>query len=385
MIRRLAESERFQNLNMLTIGIDGNEANVKERVGVSVYTLNLLRYFNKSANKDIQFNIYLKNRPSSDLPRENSFYRYREIKGGFLWSQIFLPFALAKNKINNVFFSPAHYIPRYSPVPTVVTIHDLAYLYYPNDFKKKDYIQLKYWSKFAIEKSLKIIAVSNTTKKDIVKNYGVSKAKISVVYNGYEKTIKYDISNFKYESKEHPFILYVGTLQPRKNLEVLLEAFSKFKQLYPEYELILAGKKGWLYESIFDKVTDLNLEGEVFFTDFITDKQLMFLYENAFCFVLPSLYEGFGIPLLEAMSFDCPVISSYASSLPEIGGSACLYFDPKNSYDLVDKLKRLKDDPDLRVDLIRKGKKRIKEFSWNKCAQQTLEVIKGSVLNRDRT
>jgi glycosyltransferase involved in cell wall biosynthesis len=363
----------------MIIGVDGNEANVEKKVGVSTYTLNLLRYFNKVADKNTSFKVFLKNNPNKELPKENQYFKYEVIPGKFLWSQIFLPIRLYQKRDIDIFFSPAHYLPRFCPVPSIVTIHDLSYLYYPEDFLKKDLFQLKHWSQYSLKQARKIIAVSKTTKKDIVKNYKIPEEKIEVIYNGYEKPVKYEISNIKIEKINHPYILYVGTLQPRKNITTLIKAFEKFKNFYPEFKLIIAGKKGWLYEKIFNLVTDLGLEADVYFTDYVTDNQLVFLYKNAFCFVLPSFYEGFGIPVLEAMSFDCPVISSFCSSLPEIGADACLYFDPNNVFDLVEKLKLLKEDKKLRKELIKKGQKRIKEFSWEKCGKQTLEIIKSSL------
>ncbi|MEK7109815.1 MAG: glycosyltransferase family 1 protein [Patescibacteria group bacterium] len=371
----------------MKIGVDGNEANVEKRVGVSVYVLNLLKYFYKVASKEILFVVYLKNFPLSDLPKENKYFKYKIIKGKFLWSQIYLPLHLFFHKNINVYFSPAHYLPRYCPVPQVVTIHDLAYLYFPEDFTKKDLWQLKNWTNFSINKANQIIAVSKTTKKDIIKNYGVDETKVSVIYNGYEKLsqklkVKSQNLNSKVKSKQ-PFILYVGTIQPRKNLEILIDAFDKFIRTNKDFKLVIVGKKGWLYESIFEKVKSMNLENRIIFTGHVTDEDLIWYYKNAFCFVLPSLYEGFGIPVLEAMSYDCPTIISMTSSLPEIGGDASLYFDPKNSDDLLEKLITLYNNNELRKELISKGKQRIKDFSWEKCGKETLDVITGSITGSD--
>jgi len=360
----------------MIIGVDGNEANVTKRVGVSFYCLNLLYYFKKKSHEKIRFVVYLKNKPLEDLPKENSNFKYRVVPGKFLWSQVFLPLDLLIHRKINIFFSPAHYTPKFCPVPTIVTIHDLSFLYYPGDFLKKDLYKLVNWTKESIKKVNKIIAVSKTTKKDIVKEYDVDENKIEVIYNGYEKDIKILGGTNKFKSVfNKPFILYVGTLQPRKNIATLIQSFAMFNKIYPTYELIIAGKKGWMYKQIFNEVVDLGLDKKVFFTDYVSDKQLAFLYRNAFCFVLPSLYEGFGIPILEAMSFDCPVISSFSSSLSEIGSDACLYFDPKNPNDLKEKFIELKENDNLRKDLIIKGKKRVKNFSWESCAKQTLDVI----------
>mgnify|MGYP001370450865 CR=1 FL=1 len=363
---------------MIKIGVDGNEANVENRVGVSVYALNILKYFNKNSGQEIQFIVYLKRPPLMDLPEENNYFKYKTVPGKFLWSQIFLPLFLYQRKNIDVYFSPAHYLPRFCPVPQVVTVHDVAYLYYPEDFTKKDLWQLKNWTAFSIKKAKQIIAVSKTTKKDIVKNYNIDETRVSVVYNGFEKTARGKTAEVKLKN----FILFVGTIQPRKNLEVLVDAFNKFIQINKDFKLVIVGKKGWLYKNIFEKVKTMSLEDKIIFTGHVTDEELIWYYKNAFCLVLPSIYEGFGIPVLEAMSYDCPVISSFSSSLPEIGGEASLYFDPKNSDDLLKKLKMLQDNNKLRKELILKGQQRIKDFSWEKCGKETLDIIIGSVGNR---
>lgn len=367
---------------MIRIGIDGNEANVEKRVGVSVYTLNLLKHFNRVANQETQFNIYLKSTPLNDLPEKNKYFKYSLINGKFLWSQIYLPLYLYNQKNIDVYFSPAHYLPRFCPAPQVVTIHDLAYLHYPEDFTKKDLWQLKNWTNFSIIKAKKIIAVSKTTKKDIVKNYQIDENKVEVIYNGFEKIVSGRTGKTA-EVKLKKYILYVGTLQPRKNLIVLIEAFDKFLQINKDFKLIIVGKKGWLYENIFEKVKMMKLEKKIIFTDHVSDQELIWYYKNAFCLVLPSFYEGFGIPVLEAMNFDCPVVASFSSSLPEIGEDASLYFDPKNPDDLLEKLNSLKENQELRKELITKGRQRIKDFSWEKCAEETLDVIIKTVENKN--
>lgn len=374
----------------MIIGVDGNEANVEKKVGVSVYTLKLLNYFSKKANADNQFIIYLKNPPRSDLPKENNYFRYQVIKGNFFWSQFFLPLNLYLKKKINLFFSPAHYAPRFSPVPTVVTIHDLSFFYYPQEFLKKDFYQLKNWTRYSVEKANKVIAVSKTTKKDLIKFYHLPEEKIVVIYNGYEKELKIPAcktgrqsSNLKNKIKNFkmnkPYILFVGTIQPRKNILTLIKAFSLLLNEKPQFSLVLVGKKGWLYQKMFAEIESnyslLLKNQKIVFLDYVDDQLLTLLYQNAFAFVLPSFYEGFGIPLLEAMSFNCPVISSFSSSLPEIGADACLYFDPHSPFDLKEKMLELVNNPELKKELIKKGKERIKFFSWEKCGQETLQLL----------
>jgi len=366
----------------MIIGVDGNEANVNQQVGVSVYTLNLLNYFKNHASSSFQFKIFLKEKPLSHLPKESRYFSYEIISPKFLWTQIALPLRLFKKDID-VFFSPAHYGPRFCPVPLVVTIHDLSYIYYPKDFLKKDFFKLKNWTSYTVKKAKKIIAVSQSTKKDLIKIYKIPKEKITVIYNGFNRYQGIKASSFKEKEISSSYILYIGTLQPRKNLLNLIRSFYKFNQIYPKFHLIIAGKKGWLYEKIFEEVKNLGIEDKIFFTDYVTNHQLVFLYQNAFCLVIPSFYEGFGLPILEAMYFSCPVLASFSSSLPEVGGDACLYFDPQNINDLTEKLIKLKNDKNLRNELIKKGKKRIKLFSWEKCGKETLKVIQDAVNDKN--
>ena len=360
----------------MIIGIDGNEANVENKVGVSIYVLELIHYFYTKTDSNTQYVIYLRDKPHHDFPLPNNHFQYHIVKGNFLWSQLFLPINLYLKKEIDIFFSPAHYAPRFCPVPTVVTIHDLSYFYYPNDFLRKDLYQLKNWTKYSVEKASKIIAVSKNTKKDLIKYYHVPENKIEIIYNGFNSKLKVKSKKLKIELKNKKYILYVGTIQPRKNLHTLITAFHLLLKEKPEYSLIIAGKKGWLYGKLFDHVRTLNLEDKIIFTGYISDEEKEMLYQHASFFVLPSLYEGFGIPLLEAMNYDCPVIASFTSSLPEIGGDACLYFDPNKPEELNEKMKEIIGNTPLRKELVQKGKKRVQLFSWVKCGRETLDTIR---------
>lgn len=212
-----------------------------------------------------------------------------------------------------------------------------------------------------------------------MQHYHISEHDIYIVYNGFEKKVDTDKpSNAleKYDLKENKYILYVGTIQPRKNIPTLIRAFGKFSRINPGYKLVITGKKGWLYEQTLEAAQEQLKTKEIIITGYESDENVVELYRNAFCYCLPSLYEGFGIPILEAMSNSCPVIASQNSSLPEIGGDACLYFDPQDEQDLVADLERLHDNTALRQELIQKGKSRVTLFSWKKCAEETLDTIR---------
>lgn len=170
------------------------------------------------------------------------------------------------------------------------------------------------------------------------------------------------------------YILFVGTLQPRKNIVRLIEAFSKIHH-QQQLNLVIVGKKGWMYEEILEAPKQYGIENQIKFLEFVPDEDLSLLYKNALCFVLPSLYEGFGLPVLEAMTQGCPVITSNVSSLPEAGGDAALYVDPEDVDDIAAKMQSLVKDEELRKTLIEKGYKQVKKFSWEKAARETLKVL----------
>ncbi|OGH39284.1 MAG: hypothetical protein A3B44_02265 [Candidatus Levybacteria bacterium RIFCSPLOWO2_01_FULL_38_21] len=380
----------------MVIGINGYEAVVPRfgynknglpnRVGSGQYCFELLLGFHKIDKKN-EYVIYLPKSPTLDLPKETKNWHYEVIKGRTLWTLMSLSkmLFLKKEKLD-VFFSPTHYLPLYTPCPSVISILDVSYLHFPSLFKKKDLYQLKLWGKFSIGKAKKIITISKSSKNDIIKEYGVSEKKVAVVYPGIKQVsslpagkvgIKYQALSMGDLKKkfgiDKEFILFVGTLQPRKNLERLIEAFCLLKK--KDLQLIVIGKRGWMYEAILEAPKKYRVEDKVLFLENVTDEELPVFYQNALCFVLPSLYEGFGLPVLEAMRYGCPVITSNASSLPEAGGDAALYFDPESVEDIVEKIEKVISSEELREEMIKKGHQQIKKFSWEKTARETLKVL----------
>ncbi|MBI3282462.1 glycosyltransferase family 4 protein [Candidatus Curtissbacteria bacterium] len=329
------------------------------------------------------FCIFLKEKPLPDLPKETENFKYKIFGPKKLWTQFALPVKLTFGEKLDVFFSPAHYGPRFSKVPYVVTVHDLSYLSFPQMFRRDDLLQLTAWSKYSIENSAHIIAPSQTTKDDIVKNYNVASSKITVTYEGYNKQLFKPQSKSKVESVKSKYkingayIIFVGTLQPRKNLERLIEAFYQLGRPLIGVEplkLVICGKKGWLYDSIFEKVTQLKLESKVIFTDYVPDADLPALIGGASVDVLPSLWEGFGIPVIEAQACGVPVVVSETSSLPEIVGESGILVDPESVESIAKGIKKAL-DPKTRIILVKKGFENIKRFSWENCAKETLKVL----------
>ena len=368
----------------MIIGIDGNEANVDRKVGISEYSFELIKQFKDSASSH-SFQIYLKNLPNTDMPVKTGSFTYKVFGPKKLWTQIALPFKLFTEKDKpDIFFSPGHYAPRFSPIPSVISIMDLAFFHFPEYFTKKDLQQLHSWTRYSVKKARAIITISQASKNDIINLYDVPKERVHVVYPGIKD--KPSLSPHVYPMKELQtqysisgnFVLFVGTLQPRKNIVRLIEAFSilkKKKKVAEDLELVIIGKKGWNYEEILQAPEKYQVSDSVKFLDFVSDDHLALFYKNALCFAWPSLYEGFGLPVLEAMSYNCPVITSNVSSLPEAGGDAAIYVDPKSTEDIAEKIEKVVSSKKLREEMIEKGKKHIKNFSWEKSAKETLAIL----------
>ena len=373
----------------MLIGIDGNEANVINRVGSNVYAFELLwNIFNiqRKSEKKIRFKIYLKKAPLGDLPKKGDWWQYKILKPSALFTQLRLPLQLyLEKKKPDVFFTPGHYAPRVSPVPTVISIMDLAFLRFPGQFRRKDLYQLINWTKYSVNNASHIFTISEFSKKEIIYFYNYPKEKITVTYPGTNNSkiqipkSKTKIKNLKLKIKN--YFLYIGTLQPRKNLITLIEAFKKINSSQnselSKLKLVIVGKKGWMYEEIFGKVKQLGLEDKVIFTGFVPEEEKTALLKNAIAYVLPSLYEGFGIPVIEAMQAGCPVVISRNSSLPEVGGEAAEYIQNPQKADSIQKSmqKMVKLAPEERNKLIKKGYSQAQKFSWEKCAEKTLEIL----------
>lgn len=354
----------------MLIGIDANEANLTaQRVGVNQYAFELLWALSRLKTKH-QFVIYLKNPPRKDLPDLN----YRVISFPKLWTQTRLPWDLYVHKTRpDVFFSMTHYAPRWSPIPTVVAIMDLGFLQTPEQFTPKDFNQLKSWTGYSVRNAAKIIAISQDTKQDIIKNYHKNPTDIVVTPLGY---------NAKIFKKSHvpkkPYILFLSSLKPSKNVEGLIKAFDLLK--IENLKLKIVGKKAWLYEQIFALVKQLGLEDRIKFTGFVDEATKVTLMQEASAFVLPSFYEGFGIPVLEAMACGTPVVISNRTSLPEVAGNAGIYVDPHSPASIAEGIKTAIGPK--REEFVHAGLKRVKLFSWAKCAQVTLTCLETATANR---
>jgi len=358
-----------------------------ERIdGTRVYIHNMLKFFGK-LDQSSQFLLYHKNEFNPELiPPSFPNYTIKQKNINLFWTQRWFCGQLRKD-MPDVLWMPMHNIPVFhsKKIKTVVTAHDLAYKYFPEYFPKKDLFKLNLLGNWAFTKADKIIAISESTKKDILKFYpSVSAEKIKVIYHGFDAEVFSVPRNLEIESttKERmgitgDYLLYAGAIQPRKNLGVLVDAFNLFKEkTRSEIKLVIAGEKAWLSDGVFEKIKSSRFQKEILTPGRLTFADMGTLVRGASAYVYPSLYEGFGIPVLEILASRVPLLCALNSSLGEVGGDAPLYFDEKNPSDLAKKIERVLSDENLRAEMVRKGTEQIKKFSWEKCARETLEYLK---------
>ncbi len=367
----------------MKIGIDARFYNES---GVGRYLQNLIKKLSVLDSIN-EYYIFLL---AEDLPQFIAGENFQKVKVDFPWysfaEQFKFPQLLTKFKLDLVHF-PHFNVPIFYQGEFVVTIHDLIHQHHqmkrattlnPFTFKIK---QIGYRKVFehAVIKSCKIIVPSNSVKQLLVGEWNVNSDKIIVTPEAVDEEIitlsqrvkklgsEQLINKFKIRKQ---YLFYVGNAHPHKNVEGLIKAFVKLRQKYPSLSLVLSGGDHYFWERI---KKEYSLPG-ITYTGFINDDELVALYKNAAAFILPSFEEGFGLPILEAMACGCPVVASNVASLPEVGGDAAVYFNPQDLDDMANKISKVLENTELREQLIEKGKKRYKEYSWEKLANQTLEV-----------
>jgi glycosyltransferase involved in cell wall biosynthesis len=369
---------------MRNIWIDGFEANQLQRVGSGQIGIELLRNIEKLDHKN-SYTILLASPPLPDLPKERRGFRYKILKPNKLKTFLAIPLEVFRTKDKpDVIFSPTHYIPRFTKIKRVAMIFDLSFLHFPAMFNKRDLYQLINWTKYSVKNSNHLITISQFSKKDIVKSYGIDKNSVTVAYPGYNSDHFYPVNSQdkikkvldKYNINQ-PYILYTGTIQPRKNLVRLIQSFAKIEGM----KLVIAGKysgvgrQAWMTDEILDAPKKFGIENKVIFTNYVPTEDLPLLMNGALAYILPSLWEGFGIPPLEAMACGTPVIVSDVSSLPEVVGDAGLLINPESTDQIEQAIRVISTDKKLHDKLSLKSLERAKRFSYKKMAKEVIKVL----------
>lgn len=353
----------------MIIGFDGSRAFVSERTGTEEYSYQIFKALTKIDHQN-QYIIYVRPQTFFYSTWPNNFV-FKKINWPRLWTQAGLSIQSFKDNLD-VLFVPAHTLPviRKPGLKSVVTVHDLGSEYLPGTHQLKQRIYLSYMQRKQLKGATRIIAVSKATKKDLVKRIGIEPEKVTVIYEGYDQKLFKPIRGDILVNSLKPYYLFVGTVQPRKNLERVIKAFAKIK----DKKLVIAGSKGWLADQIYKLPKKLGIEDKVKFLGYVPDEKLPALYSAAEALVFPSLFEGFGLPILEAQACGCPVLTSKISSMPEVAGKGALLVNPYDVNEITNAMIEVMDQS-VRNKLIKNGFENVKRFSWEKCAAQTLEVF----------
>jgi glycosyltransferase involved in cell wall biosynthesis len=348
--------------------------------GINWYIYNLLRHL-PDTDPGIKYTVFLSERRyrgRSGLRLQRSRLPTHRPPIRIVWEQAFQPRAVRRAGLD-LLHSPAFVGPLASRCPGVVTVHDLSFLLYPQNFRAGNRSYLRTLTRLSIRRARRVIAVSESTRLDLMRLYGLAPDKVQVVHHGVDEAFRPlpagEVAAFRQRRGLPPrFALFVGTLEPRKNVVRLVEAYARLPQGRPP--LMLVGGKGWLYDEVLGRVQALHLSDEVHFVGYVSAEELPLWYNAAELFVYPSLYEGFGLPALEAMACGTPVITSTASSLPEVVGQAGLQVDPTDVPALTEALARVLDDEAQQEEMRLKGLDQARQFSWQEAARCTAETYR---------
>ncbi|HRF47991.1 MAG TPA: glycosyltransferase family 1 protein [Anaerolineales bacterium] len=356
------------------IAIDASRTTVAQRTGTERYALSMIRAL-LAQEAGHTYTLYMRDTPPAGLfgiPHPANRLRVRIVGMPRLWTHVGLARALAQDR-PDVIWVPAHTLPLICPTPGVVTIHDIGYRFFPQAHPARQRRYLEWSTRHSAGIARRILADSQATLRDLERAYRVPPGRIEVVYPGRDETLqRVDPAEVRARhGLTRPYLLHVGTVQPRKNLVRLIEAHARARVRRPELELVLAGAPGWLSDPILQaaRTAGVRVLGAVAGSD------LPGLYSGAEAFVFPSLYEGFGFPVLEAQACGTPVICSQTSSLSEVAGEGALLIDPQDTPALAAAIEDVLGRPEVRARLTEAGAANVLRFSWAEAAAQARTVL----------
>lgn len=372
------------------IGIDAHAIGAQQG-GNETYIRNLIRAL-AALDADNRYTIYLANAQAAAewqngfvAQHPNFSVRLLPPPTPLVRVPVFLTYELRRRPVDVLHVQ--YTAPPFCPAPVVATIHDLAFEHLPETFTRRGSLQLKLTVRRTARRAARIATVSEYSRQDLLRTYRLAPEKVVTTYNGIEPhfTAQPRAADEAAQVRQRfgiarGFLLAVGSLQPRKNLERLIRTYARLRREQPDFapQLVIVGRKLWLAESIFAEVSRQPWASDVILTGYVGDDDLPALYRTASAFVYPSLFEGFGLPPLEAMACGTPVITSNISSLPEVAGSAALLIDPLNEQELAAALQRILNDQPLRARLRAEGVRQAAKFTWRDAAEKTLQLYRES-------
>lgn len=367
------------------IALDANEANVPHRVGSNIYAYKLLLELERQTrdSQEFSFVVYTATPPQRDFPKGREGWEYRVLPPSKLWTQWRFPLELFfHTKEYKLVLSLGHYGPRFSPIPSIVCVLDLAFLRFPDFFRTKDLYQLERWTEYSVKQARHVITISQNSKLDIIKEYGRAPEDISLVYPGVEllrdevdKKIE-TVTLQKYGVTTGKYLVSVGTIQPRKNMINLIHAFEKMSDT--AIRLVFVGKSGWLTSEFEETVAMSGAKERIVVTGFVSEAEKYALLRHAAGSVLVGFYEGFGIPVIESMGVGVVPVVANTGSLPEVVGDLGILVDPYSVDDIARGLREVVAKKVTHEDKERMAKKAA-QFSWEESGKDLLLVIKKTI------
>lgn len=383
----------------MLIGIDASRAVKKQRTGTENYSRNLIFEIAKIDQKN-QYILYVGSDYDGSYDKFPKNFSVKIIPRKKYWTQIGLTLEMIKNK-PDVLFVPSHILPTISGKRSVVTIHDLAWKYFPEVYSKKELSNQKFAISRAIAKKADIIVYSKSTQSDLKKFYPKSAKLIKFVPMGFESSRHCEeerrglpqgdpvgnpfekIASSQKPSAiamtNQPYILFVGRLESKKNIRNLIKAYTMLRSERDIKEkLVLVGKPGFGYDDIQKEIESSKFKNDIVETGFVSNDDRNALYLGASLFTFPTLFEGFGYPILEAYSAGIPVVTSNVSSMPEVAGDGAILVNPKKPFEIAAAMSQILNKPQLAEKLVQSGKKQLTKYSWEICANETIKVLTGS-------
>jgi len=373
-------SGRMEANKSMIIGIDARPLSYPQLTGIGVYLNSLLQAIQEL---DQENQYYLISNGAIHFEVVNP--RWKKLEGrlpqrkiGTLWMQVFVP-RLASTLKLDLFWGPRHQLPLFMPkeIKTVLTVHDIVHLLFPRTMSLPNLVAERLLMQRSIRRADYVMADSQSTASGIQEHYQVRPTKIGVVYPG-GPTVSEQMHSPVSDDEKLPgkYFLFVGTLEPRKNLRAILGAFALLDTEREDVNLVVVGNIGWKNKDVMSLLKAHRYRSRIHFTGYVDAARLSFIYRNALCLLYPSLYEGFGFPILEAMTYGVPVITSNISSMPEVAGDAAMLVNPNDINELANAMNMILSNGNLRDLMVFKGYKRLKEFSWMRCAEEVLDIFK---------
>ena len=374
----------------MKIGIDGSRAFIEKRTGIEEYSYQVIKNLTTEL-KEQEVILYVRKNQQIDFELPKNF-RVKVINFPKFWTQAGLSLEMFFHPVDTLFI-PAHTVPFIHPSNTIVTIHGLEYEFCPEAYSFFERLYMRFVIKNSCKWAKKVICVSENTKKDVMKLYGVSREKIDVIYEGYVEKIELEALEIEREisvikkcsgnlkgdtliESLKPYIFFIGRIEKRKNIEGIIEAFNILKEKYGiSHQLVLAGGPGFGYEDIKNKIENSKFKKDIIEKGYVSEKNKWELLKNADVFVFPSFYEGFGLPILEAQNVLTPVVTSNVSSIPEVADEAVLYADPNNTQEIAENIYILISNEKAREDIVKRGLENVKRFSWINCANKIARLL----------